>query len=280
MHVGHGDGVGHPATCTFGVRLPAQEEAEFDRQKLPGHDHYRQGGFVVVNLDVTVLDQFVVEHHPVGGMLDHVGESRQRAGGALVCRGGEAKRRGNTVVVLVVGAVSELNDGDSLTAVSAFFFDCERTVSGDIVPIVQTAEVLVDEVMERPQDILPRATVPYYAEFSTFHAVNTCLYLVAVARSVVSDQCWTPVGNASLRRKFPMLYASAKLIASARAGLARDSSGNWATPDGAFFGQGEADALHGAPQKRQLPVAPGTRERRSSASEPKTAPARMHQAAR
>ncbi len=76
----------------------------------------------------------------------------------------------------------------ALTTVSAFFFECERTVSGDILPVVEMGRTLVDEVLDRPREILPRATVPYYAEFSTFHAVNTCLYLVAVARSVVSDR--------------------------------------------------------------------------------------------
>lgn len=76
----------------------------------------------------------------------------------------------------------------ALSAVSAFFFDCERTSAGDILPVVEMAETLAKEVVERPEEILPRATVPYYAEFSVFHAVNTCLYFVAVARRVVNDR--------------------------------------------------------------------------------------------
>ena len=76
----------------------------------------------------------------------------------------------------------------ALSVVSAFFSECERTVSGDIEPVADVAETLVGEVLDRPGEILPRATVPYYAEFSTFHAVNTCLYLISVARSVVSDR--------------------------------------------------------------------------------------------
>ena len=76
----------------------------------------------------------------------------------------------------------------ALSAVSGFFFDCERTSAGDILPIVEMAETLSREVVKRPEEILPRATVPYYSEFTIFHAINTSLYLVAVARLVVNDR--------------------------------------------------------------------------------------------
>ena len=46
---------------------------------------------------------------------------------------------------------------------------------------------------------------------TTYRAVDTTLVpiLIRFSRSVVSDQCFTPLGRASLRRKLPRLYARA-----------------------------------------------------------------------
>lgn len=88
-----------------------------------------------------------------------------------------------------------------LSAVSNFFHDCERTSSGDIVPVIRAAETLVTEVNRRPEEILPRATVPYYAEFMVFHAVNTSIYLTAAASCMTDDHRWlTHLATAALVR--------------------------------------------------------------------------------
>ena len=81
----------------------------------------------------------------------------------------------------------ELYD-EALSVVSTFFDDCEKFNAGDLAPVTDLVERLVEQVLERPQEILPRTTVPYYAEFSAFRAVNACLLSIRAAHLVVTTR--------------------------------------------------------------------------------------------
>ncbi len=81
----------------------------------------------------------------------------------------------------------ELYD-EALSVVSTFFDDCEKCKVGDLAPVADMAERLAEEVLERPQEILPRTTIPYYAEFAAFRAVNACLVSLRTAELVVTSR--------------------------------------------------------------------------------------------
>ena len=76
---------------------------------------------------------------------------------------------------------------DAFNALNEFYTHCSVDHGGSLAEISVIAERLVQAVVERPQEILPRVTVPYYADFTLYHSVNVCVWTVSAARFVIDD---------------------------------------------------------------------------------------------